>query len=680
MPFLPEHIIKIIKIIVMKKLKILILFAFLSLPGLIISVSNAASDYDFFIQDVKFERNDLPIGISQDVTVTFSVNCPANTCPEDVFAMVKVNGTGLSPDSSESNSYGFKNYNYKITPAENFLKTETAVFKLKPGSYKISVEGFNREVDKTNNSKIITIPSGNSTDVPGFYDFELSEVKITSGADKPYQVLVYHYSIYNRGDSQSKINLTTKVYYDSVLWDTKTFEASGLLLQKNVKFDGMGTIHSGYTGPGEHNITIELSTDGIENKADNNKSSLDFTIKSESVNVTNVTTIGVDVSIGYASERLDTTKVEYKNGQLYNYYQKFVGFTGPSNSLKGLMKITDLNTGEIVQETEGTNPDTMGKNSGIISYGWTPKRDGLYEVKFILDPFNQIAEANEDDNAYAMIITVGKSTNTDIKPDIKNESNPVANKPNQINEIINIAKLLKNDEFAKILLELKQLRDLVREQQTEIKYLKGLRQDLKKLSAEVEGVIKNFITYGVDENTKKLGEGERAAVINSFKAAFGKLPETEEELADAIKIANGRFPSILSASAEKKAKNQFVKIYKRVADMSDAKDAAAIKVMAYGLKQKAENRNLNSEKAGIKIFKAIFKKTPASTEEWNAMQAITYSGATQKKDSDNDLIADETETKLGTDPKKSDTDGDGFKDGNEVLDGYNPNGSGKATE
>lgn len=61
--------------------------------------------------------------------------------------------------------------------------------------------------------------------------------------------------------------------------------------------------------------------------------------------------------------------------------------------------------------------------------------------------------------------------------------------------------------------------------------------------------------------------------------------------------------------------------------MNNANDNAAVTVMAYGLRQKAENRNLNSETAGIKIFTAIYGHTPNSTEDWNIMQAITYSGA-----------------------------------------------------
>jgi|TARA_Y100000310_G_scaffold163662_1_gene163483 hypothetical protein len=61
--------------------------------------------------------------------------------------------------------------------------------------------------------------------------------------------------------------------------------------------------------------------------------------------------------------------------------------------------------------------------------------------------------------------------------------------------------------------------------------------------------------------------------------------------------------------------------------MDNPNDNAAVTVMAYGLRQRAENRNLGSERNGIKIFKGIYGHVPSSTEEWNIMQAITYSGA-----------------------------------------------------
>ena len=46
-------------------------------------------------------------------------------------------------------------------------------------------------------------------------------------------------------------------------------------------------------------------------------------------------------------------------------------------------------------------------------------------------------------------------------------------------------------------------------------------------------------------------------------------------------------------------------------------------------------------------------------------------------DSDQDGLNLEQEAIYGTDPYNSDTDNDGFKDGDEVKNGYNPNGQGK---
>ncbi len=242
----------------------------------------------------------------------------------------------------------------------------------------------------------------------------------------------------------------------------------------------------------------------------------------------------------------------------------------------------------------------------------------------------------------------------------------------QIADIEDKANYLNNNQLDKILIELQELRDLVREQNVKIKHLEKLKRDVQQLSETMESSINNFITYGVDNNTKKLGEGERAAVMYSYKTAFNKLPETEEELADAIKIANGRWPNITNNEAEKRAKKQFQKIYKRIADMNNSKDNAAVTVMAYGLRQKAENRNLESEKQGINIFKNIYGHHPSSTEDWNIMQAITYSGSSRGVDTDGDLLTDEREAELGTDPNNKDTDGDGYLDGEEVANGYNP--------
>ena len=114
-------------------------------------------------------------------------------------------------------------------------------------------------------------------------------------------------------------------------------------------------------------------------------------------------------------------------------------------------------------------------------------------------------------------------------------------------------------------------------------------------------------------------------MLNSYKAAFGKLPKTEADWADAIKIANGRWPSERSATAETGAKTSFKKIYGREANMDNQNDNAAVTVMAYGLRP--ANRNLNSEKAAILAFKYFLKRTPTTAVDWDIVRAIAYSGA-----------------------------------------------------
>ncbi len=252
----------------------------------------------------------------------------------------------------------------------------------------------------------------------------------------------------------------------------------------------------------------------------------------------------------------------------------------------------------------------------------------------------------------------------------KVDTQKVADK--QIVEIENTANLLINDKTAEVLAKTNQLRDLIKEQEAKVKYLENLLKEAQGISSQMTVALNNFITYGVDSNTQGLGAGERAAVIYSYESAFDKLPETEAELADLIKIASGRWPSVVSDEAEKVAKEQFAKIYKRIPDMSNPQDVAAITVMAYGLRQTAVNRNLGSEATGIKTFIAIYGKTPSTTEDWNIVQAITYSGSSRGVDTDGDLLTDDREKMLGTNPKIKDTDGDGFSDGAEVANGYDP--------
>ena len=149
---------------------------------------------------------------------------------------------------------------------------------------------------------------------------------------------------------------------------------------------------------------------------------------------------------------------------------------------------------------------------------------------------------------------------------------------------------------------------------------------LANTPAATKARVVNFVTYGTS-TTQVLGAGERGGVVNSFRTAYGKVPESEADWQDVVKIANGRWPSTLSAAREKTVSAAFKKIYLRNADRANPFDDAAVTVMAYGLRPSA--RNMNSEKAAINIYKGIFKKGPSSAADWDAVRAIAYSGATR---------------------------------------------------
>ncbi len=147
-----------------------------------------------------------------------------------------------------------------------------------------------------------------------------------------------------------------------------------------------------------------------------------------------------------------------------------------------------------------------------------------------------------------------------------------------------------------------------------------------QLSVTTETIA--FVSYGTPSSVH-LGSGERAGVLGSYIGAFKSFPQTAEQWADLLKIANGRWPSQRSTTAESKANSQFEKIYLRKAVRSNAHDDAAVMIMGYGLRPGPKQRNLDSERRAITIYRGIFKTSPVSSVEWDTARAIGYSGATR---------------------------------------------------
>ncbi|MFH0853943.1 MAG: hypothetical protein V1891_00400 [bacterium] len=203
-------------------------------------------------------------------------------------------------------------------------------------------------------------------------------------------------------------------------------------------------------------------------------------------------------------------------------------------------------------------------------------------------------------------------------------SAPTSSFADKIKTIISEASEVISAKVETLIAKVGATRNLTMEQTATAKYVKSLIQKTSGTTTATENAMTNFIAYGTP-TTKVLGAGERAGVLNSFKKSYNKLPQTEIDWQDAIKVANGRFPSQQSIAQEKEALKVFGKIYKKMPDFKNANDEAALKIMAYGIRPVL--RNTNSEKAAIKSFESIYKRKPATTEEWDITRAIAYSGA-----------------------------------------------------
>ena len=160
-----------------------------------------------------------------------------------------------------------------------------------------------------------------------------------------------------------------------------------------------------------------------------------------------------------------------------------------------------------------------------------------------------------------------------------------------------------------------------------LKITEAPAEPLDKAAAEAKQIIngrtEDFVAAG-SASTVKLGAGERAGVLNSYKSAFGKAPETEAEWADVIRISNNELPSLANPAAVNKAKAEFKKVYGREAEMNNSYDQTALNMITYGLRP--DRRDLDLERAGIRVFTEIYKYLPVSAFDWDTVRAIAYSG------------------------------------------------------
>jgi|GEM_PF-4073974 len=95
-----------------------------------------------------------------------------------------------------------------------------------------------------------------------------------------------------------------------------------------------------------------------------------------------------------------------------------------------------------------------------------------------------------------------------------------------------------------------------------------------------------------------------------------------------------------------------------------------------GTCMQAYQQSLNSSSGGTVPTGSSGGDSTSSTGSTTTAASLSAATGNSSSDPDNDRLTNEQEDVFGTDSLNSDTDGDGVKDGDEVLRGTNPNGPG----
>lgn len=188
------------------------------------------------------------------------------------------------------------------------------------------------------------------------------------------------------------------------------------------------------------------------------------------------------------------------------------------------------------------------------------------------------------------------------------------------------AVLIASGDLGSLLAYNESSRDLEKEKRFISEYGEKLNLEITDENRKFIINIMHFIIYGT-KSTLRLGMGERAGVVNSFQSSYKHIPQDEFDWNDLIKIANGRWPTNHSATAEARALINFELVYLRQPNREDPNDDAAMMVMAYGLRPLI--RNLDNERTGINTFQYIYDYHPKKATAWDVVRSIANSGATR---------------------------------------------------
>ena len=194
----------------------------------------------------------------------------------------------------------------------------------------------------------------------------------------------------------------------------------------------------------------------------------------------------------------------------------------------------------------------------------------------------------------------------------------VANAPVGDQPIITVAVVA---DAAKLAAQLGVARNVTLEGTSGTKVAASAKEFKVTLTAEQSAVLTNFVTYGVDSVTQKLGSGERLAVARDILETVGRV-----SLTAMTQIANGQKPRDRNLRKEQQKVPLALKMFQKITGKSkpnfkDAKQDLVWNTLMYRIRFP---RDLKLEGAAAARFKAKNARAPKTPLDWAAVRGDAY--------------------------------------------------------
>lgn len=167
---------------------------------------------------------------------------------------------------------------------------------------------------------------------------------------------------------------------------------------------------------------------------------------------------------------------------------------------------------------------------------------------------------------------------------------------------------------------------LASDEAAEARALDFVRADAREFSIALSSIqtrrLVLFITYGVSTETRRLGEGERRALIRDMLETM-RSPDLQAD--DMQRLTIGQIPRMRNLVVERqqlvRVRQTFRTLYAHDPNFQDNEENMAWNVLMYRIRFP---RNLTEEQEGIRGFRTVFGRVPATPFQWATVRVMGY--------------------------------------------------------